>query len=85
MYKRGNVYAGISCVGECDYFSLFRLSFSPKASLNIHSLRSMLSLILKTTWAVFQVTFVNFLQAYKGFHFELQSSWRFIRPLELKK
>ena len=70
--KRGNNLFVVSCGGKSFDFSLFRLNLSPKTSLNIPSLRNLLSLIVKTTCVVFLETFVNFSQVYikGGFHFE---------------
>ena len=66
----GILISVVSGVVKFFYFSSFRLNFSPKISLNIFSLQWILFLILKTTCVVFLETFVNFLQACRGFHFE---------------
>ena len=55
--------SSVVLVSESHEFSLFRLNFSPKTSLNIPSFRKVLSLILKTPCLVF----VNFLQAHRAF------------------
>ena len=68
--KRGRFNSIVSCFLKCFYFSLLRLNFRQKNITKFPSLHSMLSLILKTTCVLFLETFLNFLQAYRGFQFE---------------
>ena len=51
-------------------FLYFVSIFRQKNITKFPSLHSMLSLILKTTCLVFLETFLNYLQAYRGFQFE---------------
>ena len=60
------VFSFVSCVGIKEFPFFF--IFVSNVLLNIPSLHSMVSLILKTTSVVLLETFVNFLQAYRGFH-----------------